>query len=326
MARHVSGGVDHRVALSAFRKGPIYGGEEVGVGPYLWGSSATAISSFAAHHVSVQVIHQSEPVPPQASADDRRKGATDLATSMSGLRHRVETFSSLRLLALVHHGEPHAARSGVARRAELVGVTQPAGVRSMTERSPIWLSPQGLPSFLPALTGALPSRCPRSAPPGRDGGQGLREGKEKKMSTDQPTEAGAAYRKTVDQARTAYEEVLAPAKKAYDEALELAEKAYDEARAPAEKAYNEVLAPAEKAYEETVAPARKVYDEAVAPARKAYDEAVAPAAKAYKEAMASAAKAYDDAMAPAQKAYDEAGSAATKTYDEAMAPGPQGLP
>src|ERR1019366_4415487 len=96
---------------------------------------------------------------------------------------------------------------------------------------------------------ASPRRWPRSAPPlGQDGGpspEGLREGEEK-MSTDQPTEARNAYRKTVAQAQ---------------------------------KAYDEVLAPAEKAYDETVAPAKKVYDEAMVPARKAYDEAVAPASK-----------------------------------------------
>ncbi len=112
----------------------------------------------------------------------------------------------------------------------------------MIERSPIWLSPQGLSSFLGALTGALPRRWPRSAPPGQDGGHGLREGEEK-MSTDQPTEARTAYHKTVDQARMAYDEVLAPAKKAYDEALDLAEKAYDEAGSAAEKTYDEAMAP-----------------------------------------------------------------------------------
>src|ERR1039458_760113 len=111
---------------------------------------------------------------------------------------------------------------------------------------------------------ASPRRWPRSAPPlGQDGGpspEGLREGEEK-MSTDQPTEARNAYRKTVAQAQKAYDEVLAPAKKAYDEALDLAEKAYDEARAPAEKAYDEARAPAEKAYDEVLAPAEKAYEE-----------------------------------------------------------------
>ena len=39
------------------------------------------------------------------------------------------------------------------------------------------------------------------------------------MSTDQPTEAGTAYHKTVDQAQKAYDEAMAPAQKAYDEAM-----------------------------------------------------------------------------------------------------------
>ena len=219
-------------------------------------------------------------------------------------------------------GTPHVSAWVVL--GALVELDAAGRVRSMIERSSIWLSPQGLSSFLRALTGALPRRWPRSAPPGQDGGQGLREGEEK-MSTDQPTEAGTAYHKTVDQAQKAYDEELAPDKKAYDEALDQAEKAYDEAMAPVKKAYDETVAPAEKAYEEAVAPAKKAYDEAVAPARKAYDKAVAPASKAYNEAMASAAKAYDKAMAPAQKAYDQAGSEAEKTYDEAMAPDLQGL-
>ena len=98
--------------------------------------------------------------------------------------------------------------------------------------------------------------APVGTPLGQDGGpgpEGLREGEEK-MSTDQPTEARNAYRKTVDQAQKAYDEVLAPAKEAYDEALDLAEKAYDEAMAPAQEAYDEAGSAAEKTYDEAMAP------------------------------------------------------------------------